>query len=94
MLDSMGNVRTVPEIGIHTEFSRLWEAHNRTEPARQELERAYAMARERLGPGHLLTRTTIGHLAAFAARHGDPERAAALRKDSAAMTSNSSDRAT
>ncbi|BAH40441.1 putative serine/threonine protein kinase [Gemmatimonas aurantiaca T-27] len=89
MLDSMGNVRTVPEIGIHTEFSRLWEAHNRTEPARQELERAYAMARERLGPGHLLTRTTIGHLAAFAARHGDPERAAALRKDSAAMTSNS-----
>jgi serine/threonine-protein kinase len=85
MLDSMGTVRTVPEIGIHTEFSRLLEARNRMEPARLELEQAYATARDRLGPAHVLTLATVGHLADFAARHGDPERAAALRKDSAAM---------
>lgn len=85
MLDSMGTVRTVPQIGIHTEFSRLLEARNRVEPARLELEQAYATARDRLGPAHVLTLATAGHLADFAARHGDPERAAALRKDSAAM---------
>lgn len=85
MLDSMGEVRTVPAIGIHAEFSRLFEARNQLEPARAELEQAYATARDRLGPSHSLTLATVGHLASLVARQGDTVRAVALRRDSSAM---------
>lgn len=87
LLDSMGNVRIVPEIGVLTEYSRLHEARGRTTDARRELERAYALAREQFGPASVFTLASIGRLAQFEMRHGDTVRAASLRADSVTASS-------
>jgi hypothetical protein len=92
LLDSMGETRTVPEIGILTEFSRLYEATGRMSMARSELERALAIARKELGPGHVVTLASIGRLADFSSRTGDPDRAVLLRADSVAAAAPGDDR--
>lgn len=82
MLDSMGNTQTLPAIAMHTEFSRLYEARGQMAAARTALEQAHTIARERLGPTHVLTLAAIGDRAAFASRRGNQSEAASLRRDS------------
>ena len=84
LLDSLGAVRTVPEVGVRLEFAKLYEATGRAPMALSELERALSLSREKLGPTHVTTLVALGRLAEFAARTGDPSRAASLRADSAA----------
>lgn len=86
LLDSMGAAQTLPAIAVYTELSRWYEARRELLPARRALEQAYAIAVERLGASHVLTRTAIGDRAAFADRRGMSEESSALRRDSVAMT--------
>ena len=85
LLDKLGQVRTVPEVGIMQEFARLYEARSDFPAARSELEKAYALAREKLGTSSVFTLAVMGRLADLHTRMGDAVKASTLRADSAAL---------
>ena len=86
LLDTLGAVRTVPEIGIMMEYARLLEARGKPEQARGELEGALALARKTVGASSVFTLGVMSRLADLHARIGDSAKAATIRADSAALS--------